>query len=262
MGAGGRVHVSAWISRGSASPGELMKVSASIMTHPDRASMVKELKAALDWDVPVYTDPGGKASGNGDRVWKVAREAWQMFDPCAGYHVLIQDDALPCADYLDGMQLALDHVPDDSLVCPYLGRGSNIPKRWDVMAQRADAAGASWIRSHTLMWGVSIAVPTRFIPEMIKWCDRKAGMPDDMRVGRWFQRQKIDTWYTWPSLIDHRSVPSLTKHRQRERVARRHYQGSALKLDWSGPTVVDPMIVRRRGPRSGPRGAWRGRDGT
>lgn len=234
-----------------------MRVSASIMAHPDRAPAVAELLAALDREVPVHWDLEGPPAGNGDRVWRVAREAWRMFDPSAGYHVLIQDDALPCADFLAGMERALDHVPDHALVCPYLGQGRNVPRRWAQMAERADSAGASWVRSYTLMWGVSIAVPTRFIPDMIAWCDRKAGMPDDMRVGRWFQRQHIDTWYTWPSLIDHRRGPSLTKHRQVERVARRHHPGSALELDWSGPTVMDPMITRRRGPRSGPRGAWK-----
>lgn len=239
-----------------------MKVSASIMSHPDRAPMLADLKSALDRDVPVYLDPEGAPSGAGDRVWRVARQAWGMFDPGAEYHVLIQDDALPCADFLAGMERALDHSPDGVPVVPYLGQGRNVPRRWGGMAERADAVGASWVRSYVLMWGVCIAVPTRFIPDMITWCDRKAGMPDDMRVGRWFQRQQIDVLYTWPSLIDHKGGTSLTKHRAAERVARRHHRGSALELDWTGPTIIDPMITRTRGPRSGPRGAWKGREGV
>lgn len=232
-----------------------MKISASIMAHPDRAEFVAELQAALDLgvvDTPVYWDPHGPPSGRGDRVWSVAREAWGMHDPGADFHVLLQDDALVCPDFLAGLAKALDHVPDHALVCPYLGQGRHVPKRWGKMAAEADEKTASWVRSHVLMWGVSIAVPTRFIPEMIAWCDRKAGMPDDMRVGRWFQRQKIDTWYTWPSLVDHRATESLTKHRQVERVAARHHPGSALELSWDGPTVMDPMVTRRRGPRSAP----------
>jgi hypothetical protein len=242
-----------------------MRVSASIMAHPDRSDLVTDLVERLDRPVPIYWDPEGPPSGNKDRVWRVAREAWSMHDPDAGYHVLIQDDAVPCADFLAGMELALDHVPGDVLVCPYLGRGRNVPLRWARMAEEADTTGASWVRSHTLMWGVSIAVPTAMVPGMIEWCDRKAGMPDDMRVGRYFQSLRIDTWYTWPSLVDHRPVDSLTKHRQVERVARRHHQGSALDPDWTGPTVLDPMNGRRvRGHRSSPRGTWRarGREGA
>lgn len=235
-----------------------MKVSASIMAHPDRTEFVEELADSLDREVPVFWDPFGPPSGNGDRVWSVAREAWQMYDPAANFHVLIQDDALVCRDYLAGLEVALEHVPDYALVSMYFGRGRNVPARWATMAEEAQATGASWVRSFTLMWGVSLAVPTRFIPDMIKWCDRKAGMPDDMRVGKWFQSQKIDTWYTWPSLVDHRTAPSLTKHCPVERVAVLHHQGSALDLNWSGLTVMDPMIIRRWGPRSGPRGAWKG----
>jgi len=222
-----------------------VKVSASIMAHPDRTEFVEELVGSLDREVPVAWDNEGPPSGKGDRVWRTARSAWQMYDPEADFHVLIQDDALVCRDYLAGLEVALEHVPDYALVSTYFGRGRNVPARWATMADKADNDGASWVRSFTLMWGVSLAVPTRFIPEMIKWCDRQARMPDDMRVGKWFQRQKIDTWYTWPSLVDHRPAPSLTKPRPVERVAVRHHQGSALELDWSGPTVMDPMIWTR-----------------
>lgn len=234
-----------------------MRVSASIMAHPDREPMVAEILAALDRPAPVAWDAEGPPSGKGDRVWRTARSAWEMFDPGADFHVLIQDDALVCRDYLAGLERALVHVPECALVSTYLGKGRNVPVRWNRMAEKAQATGSSWVRSYTLMWGVSVVVPTVMIPKMIEWCDRKAGMPDDMRVGRWFQRQKIDTWYTWPSLVDHRPAPSLTKHRQVERVAVHHHEGSALELDWSGPTVMDPMIIRRRGPRSGPHGSWR-----
>lgn len=234
-----------------------MRISASIMAHPDRTEFVEELADSLDREVPVFWDPDGPPSGKGDRVWKVAREAWSMFDPEADFHILIQDDALVCRDYLAGMEVALSHLPNDALVSTYLGQGRNVPRRWAAMAEKAEASNACWVRSFTLMWGVSLAVPTRFIPDMIAWCDRKSGMPDDMRVGRWFQRQQLDTWYTWPSLVDHRRVGSLTKHRHVERVAVRHHQGSALDIDWSGRTVLDPMIIRKRGPRSGPRRNWK-----
>jgi hypothetical protein len=234
-----------------------MKISAAIMAHPDRAESVAALLDALDRPVPVYWDPAGPPSGNGDRVWSVAREAWRMADPAAGYHVLIQDDAVPCRDFLTGLERALEHVEPGALVCPYLGQGRNVPARWGQMARRADDTGAAWVRSGKLMWGVCLAAPVDILPEMIEWADRKARMPDDMRVGRWFERAGRDVWYTWPSLVDHRTGPSLTKHRAAERVARRHHPGSALELNWSGPGETDPMVTLRKGPRSGPRGMWR-----
>lgn len=237
-----------------------MTLSAAIMTHPERSVELDQLRARLDRDVPVYSDPGGPPSGHGDRVWSVAREAWAMYDPDAEYHTLIQDDAVPCADLLVGLEQALAHLPHAAIVSPYLGSGRAVPERWGRLAREADRQGASWVRSDRLIWGVCLVAPTEIIPDMITWCDLKAGMPDDMRVGAYAQRHGLEVWYTWPSLVDHRTdMPSLTKHRARERVAQRHHQGSALSLRWNGPVIADPMLRRRASARSGPRGAGRPR---
>lgn len=223
------------------------------MAHPDRNDQVRDLILALRAPVPIAWDEEGPPSGNGDRIWRTARRAWEMFDPAADFHVLIQDDAIVCADLLAGLEVALEHVPSDVLVCPYLGQGGMVPPRWAAMAEKAEQAGASWVRALKLMWGVCLVVPTKHIPEMLTDCDRRAGVPDDMRVSGWFHRRGLETWYTWPSLVDHRDVPSLTKHRAKNRRAVRHHLGSALELEWGGPIVTDPMITRRSGARSGPR---------
>lgn len=230
-----------------------MRLSASIMAHPDRGEEVTKLVAALDRPVTVYWDSEGKPSGNGDRVWRTARGGWSVADPDADWHALIQDDAVPCPDLLAGLERALAYVPPDAVVSPYLGTGRSVPIRWEALARAADTAGAPWVRSTKLMWGVCIVLPVARIPEMIEYADRRAGVPDDMRVAGWAEKTKREVWYTWPSLVDHLTVPSLTKHKARERVARRHHQGSALEINWTGRAVTDPMLVRRRPERSGPR---------
>jgi hypothetical protein len=229
-----------------------VRLSASIMAHPDREAEVGQLLAALDRPVPVHWDDEGKASGSGDRVWRTARGGWGLADPAADWHALIQDDAVPCADFLAGLERALAFVPQDAVVSPYLGTGRNVPIRWEAMARAADTAGACWVRSTKLMWGVCIVVPTAAIPSMIDYADRRAGAPDDMRVAGWAEKTGRPVWYTWPSLVDHLPVPSLTKHRARERVARRHHEGSALEINWTGHAVTDPMLARRNPSRSGP----------
>jgi hypothetical protein len=222
------------------------------MAHPDRGEQVIELLAALDRTVAISWDMEGPPSGNADRIWRAARTVWSLADPDADYHVLIQDDALVCADYLAGLERALAYVPEGAIVSPYLGTGRMAPPRWDHLTARADAIGASWVRAERVLWGVSLVVPTRDVPEMIEWCDRRYGVPDDMRVGAWAKRANREVWYPWPSLVDHRTIPSLTKHKAADRVARRHHTGSALDLCWDGPVVTDPMLLRRTGSRSGP----------
>ena len=223
------------------------------MAHPDRTDQVRELIMELG-AVPIAWDKEGPPSGNGDRVWRNARRAWEMFDESADWHVLLQDDAVVSGDFLAGLSAALEHVPQDAVVSPYLGMGGMVPARWLVMAAKADAVGASFVRANKLLWGVCIAVPTRLIPAMISDVDRLHRVPDDMRVSGWFERRGADCWYTWPSLVDHRNVPSLTKHRAKDRRAHRHHLGSALELEWDGQIVTDPMITRRKGARSGPSG--------
>jgi hypothetical protein len=206
----------------------------------------------LDRDVPVNWDSEGPASGNGDRVWRTARGGWELADPTADFHVLIQDDALPCADFLAGLERALEHVPDDAVVSPYLGRGGAAGPRWERIGAEAERRGASWVLSSKVMWGVALVLPVRLIPDLIERADRMTGVPDDMRVAGWAQRRHAQVWYPWPSLVDHQPVPSITKHRAADRHAVRHHTGSALEINWSGPVVPDPMYAMLRGPRSGP----------
>jgi hypothetical protein len=221
-----------------------MRLSASIMAHPARSGEVAELAAALDRPVPVHWDEdAGPPSGKADRVWANARAAWLMADPEADWHAVIQDDAVPCRDFLAGLERALAHVPPDAVVSPYLGTGRTVPIRWEALARAADAAGASWVRTQKLMWGVCIVLPVGMISEMIQ---------RDMRVAGWAEKTGREVWYPWPSLVDHRKVPSLTKHRAHDRVARRWHPGSALDLSWSGGVVTDPILARRRPQRSGP----------
>lgn len=229
-----------------------MKLSASVMAHPDRQAEVDQLLAALDREVPIYWDEEGPPSGKADRVWRTARGAWNLADPAADWHALIQDDALVCPDFLTGLEHALAYVPPDAVVSAYLGTGRTVPIRWEALARAADTARASWVRTQKLMWGVCIVLPVELIPEMIERADRRAGVPDDMRVAGWAEKTGREVWYSWPSLVDHRRVPSLTKHRASDRAARRWHTGSALDLSWSGAVVTDPMLARRRAERSGP----------
>lgn len=225
------------------------------MAHPDRQDLVDELRRELRFDrpVPIAWDREGPPSGDADRGWRTARQAWGKADPDADWHLVLQDDAWPSVDLLAGLERALAEVPPDSVVSPYLGKGGITPPRFYRLAADAARQGASWVVSSKLLWGVAICLPTRLIPDMIERADRAAGVTDDMRIAGWAQKRHIPVRYTWPSLVDHRSVPSITKHHAKDRRAQLHHDGSALALNWTGPVVQDPMFELLRRPRSGPR---------
>lgn len=231
----------------------MVKLSAAIMAHPDRTPQVRLLQDRLDREVSTVWDLEGPPSGNAARVWRNARQGWLAHDPEATHHLLIQDDARPCQDLLAGLEEALEHVPETAIVSPYLGMGRHVPARWTEVSDRATAAGARWIRTGKLMWGVAIVMPTRLILPMIEHADRSSPtVPDDMRVAGFAERHALEVWYTWPSLVDHHRIPSLTKHRATDRFARRWLPGSALALEWGGPVVTDGAHARRTAGRSGP----------
>lgn len=213
-----------------------MKLSVSIMAHPDRALHVAALRHALGSEVPVAWDDEGPATRDPERVWRTARKAWELHDPTADWHLLLQDDAIPAPDLLVAVTRSLRHVPERAVVSLYIGTGRPLPIVWKRLGAKADEAGASWIVGPRSMWGVALALPTAVIPSMIAWADKQRGIPDDMRVGRWAQRQRFETWFPWPSLVNHPDGASLLGHGP-GRQALQFASGSALGWDAAGPVV-------------------------
>lgn len=230
-----------------------MRLSASIMAHPARTEHVQELQAALDRDVPVAWDPNPDPSPDPARRWATGKAAWELHDPTADWHMVIQDDAIVCRDLLAGLETALAEIGPDGLASAYTGTGR--PNQAAVKRALADAAktGHTWMYTWSLNWGVAIIAPTRTIPAMIEWCDApdRAHLNYDMRVGQYY-RDVLGwrTWYTVPSLVDHRDTASLIGHGQGgNRRAHTLHDGSALDIDWTRhdglPIDVSPKARRR-----------------
>lgn len=221
-------------------------LSAAIMAHPDRADLVSELTGSLDREVPVSWDDK-PVSRHTEQRWAVGRAAWLSYDPDADFHLVLQDDAIVVPDLLAGLESALDHVPDQVLVSPFIGTKRPAANRWNALTHRAIRDGASWVESTILMWGVAIIARTSMIDDMVAWADNRVGKPYDTRVGQFWVRNQINTWYTWPCLVDHRDGPSLVGHGAKGRNAQLLHTGSALDLDFSGPVVRDNRVSRQRG---------------
>lgn len=224
-----------------------MRLSAAVMAHPIREVQVSEQAAWLDRDVPVVWASNPQPTSDPVARWVTGREAWQLYDPSADWHVVLQDDAVPCRDMLAGLELALDEVGDRGVVSAYTGTGrphqANVTKALDD-AVRKDR---SWMATWSLNWGVAIAAPTWTIPAMLEWCERPpmARTNYDMRIGLYYRDvMRWVTWYTVPSLVDHADVPSLVSHGG-NRFAHRVCDGSALEVDWSAHDGLPVELPKR-----------------
>lgn len=223
-----------------------MRVSAAIMAHPVRRAEVEELQASLDRDIPVSWATNREPSKRPEARWQTGRAAWQMHDPAADWHIVIQDDAIVSADLLAALEKAVEHITIEAPMSPYLGTKRPAQQVYLDLIRQATRRRASWIRGLSINWGVAIAAPTSTIPDMLRWCDTRRTMPYDMRIGRYYRDHlRVATWYTWPSLVDHRQGPSLVGHGDEGRHAHRHHASSALHLTWDGPIVDDPRLRGR-----------------
>ena len=72
-----------------------MKISYSIMAHPNRKEWAEELARELDCEI--YWD-------NDNTIWHTSRGAWQLADRTSDYHFVIQDDAILCRNFKQRVQ--------------------------------------------------------------------------------------------------------------------------------------------------------------
>lgn len=233
-----------------------MRLSVKIMAHPKRAHFIPALveQLGITEDDVVWDRKQNR--------WDTGRRAWEAIDQTADWGCVIQDDARVCCDFIPGMEAALEHVPAGCLVSPYVGTRRPVASRVERAVRDAAARNVSFIEMPSLNWGVAIVAPTNIINGMLPWCDQQGYPNYDRRIGRYaIDVLRFPTWCTFPSLVDHREVPSLVGH-GKGRVAHRFIgeESSAMAVDWSKGAVklVGVRTSARRLPPSGETYAARG----
>lgn len=214
-----------------------MRLSAAIMAHPARRPEAESVQAALDRPVEIVYDTVPEPSRDPRQRWRTGRRAWEAHASDADWHLVLQDDAVPCRDLLAGLEAALAVVGPDGLVSAYTGTGRPDQQHVKRALAHAAATGHSWMPTRSLCWGVAILAPVPTIPDMLAWCSARPRqqLNYDMRIGRYYRDvMKWRTWYTVPSLVDHRDTASLVGHGSGgDRVAHQWHPGSALDIDWT-----------------------------
>lgn len=237
----------------SVTAGALDGVSLAIMGHPSRMELVMDLKRVLP-NAEIAMDE------RNDR-WDTGRRAMLAYDPECAWHIVVQDDAILCRDFIAGAERALTAAGDHP-VAFYTGRVRPNEHLVNRMVSYAQLLDRSWLAMKGPWWGVSVGIPTDRIEAMVEWCDQRTEIANyDTRMARYFEHVGIDCYYTMPSLVDHRphdQIPSLVPGRNgRGRVAHWFIGGaSPLEVDWTTepitPSTTPPSITRRwRNRRTG-----------
>lgn len=221
----------------------MTRLSVAVMAHQRRSVFVRELinDLGIDRDRVVWDSINDR--------WDTGRRAMLHHDPDSDWHMVLQDDALVCRDLVAGLEVALDNVPRETIVSPFMGTRRPAKQRMEEITSRARREDPSWIVMNVLNWGVGIIVPTASIPGMVAWCDSEDYPNYDKRVGRYYWRVlHWTTWHPWPNLIDHRRGPSLAGHGDSVAYEFIGADRSALDRDWGG-SVMDTRGAGRTRPQ-------------
>lgn len=225
-----------------------MRLSAAIMGHPARQTWIDQLAAKLP-EASVVLDTRND-------LWHTGRRALLDHHRDATHHLIVQDDALICADLIAACE-AICRVVRDRPISLYTGTGKVAQHQGVVRPafQEARRRRSAWVTMYGPIWGVALVIPTKDIPHIVELGDRRRSrIGYDQRIGHYYRKAGLECWYTVPSLVDHRPVqenPSLLKARNGNR--RAHWWiGATLsprKIDWrTDPIEAEEiqMTVRYR----------------
>lgn len=146
-------------------------------------------------------------SGDNSANWNHRRALeWASKQDCRV--VIIEDDALPLSESVDGFRKWIDEYPDH-LISFYLGTGR--PPQYQMqIAERliaADKARANYITLPRLIHGVCYSVPPHHIKRVLSRWD--SGKPADYAVGDAYGGAVIYPCY---SLVDHADGEPVERH--------------------------------------------------
>lgn len=127
--------------------------------------------------------------------------------------VVLEDDALPVADFLDQLDAMLTVAPAP-IIGLYLGRSR--PPAWQSWVRQqtinADRTGDCFIPGkQRLLHAVGVAICADLIPDMLNRLSYY--LPIDEGISAWAKAAGHRTAYCWPSLVDHDDGPTLVCHR-------------------------------------------------
>jgi len=132
--------------------------------------------------------------------WTNGKNCLKAYHPASDYHVVVQDDALLTPNFYENLVNAIQGIPEKTLFSLYTGTARPLPGRVKAAVERSE--NGTWLRTHTLMWGVGLAIPVSHIEAMLEFVE-EIELPYDNKIGEFYTRNGLPVYYTVPSLVDH-----------------------------------------------------------
>ena len=202
----------------------MVRLSIAIMAVPERKEIVYSLIKQLGRNVPIAWDDDYQG------IWWNCQRAWKMVKGGATHHLILQDDALVCDNFIESAERAISYRPHD-----FVGFYAN-----HQICTKASEKGDSWVNIEGGVWGQAQMLPVSEIGHFLSWCESHIDSSykhDDDRLATYLSASKMRQYQTVPSLVNHGSPDTSTTnhsatHLKVRRVARVFTEKDALDIDW------------------------------
>lgn len=167
----------------------------------------------MDTEVPIIWDQVKTPSKDPQQRWRVlVRLLEDAASESKPFVCWTQDDALVCRDFTAAVDNALTAAGSPILLSPYTGTGRPDQQNIRRAVYATRLKGEHWLTTRSLNWGVAVVFPTQYVETVIREGSKGvySHSPSDYRVGVTLRdRVGLRTYYTHPSLAQHRDVRSL-----------------------------------------------------
>lgn len=213
-----------------------VRLSAVIMTHPDRVQCAQRLRdrhPELGMEIIMDPEPGG-----GVCALRTARLAWDAVPADATHHLVVQDDTVLCPSFVDHLERAITARPDQALAL-YTEWGSET----SYAVRLAALLGSVWAEV------VDGYVPTQALvlpADVARDFGRFTGYSgphDDFAMHQFLASLGMAAAVTVPNLADDAQFSSIVRHEYLGSRASVCFSTTELdQTDWSTRTATPAAV--------------------
>lgn len=189
-------------------------------------------KKLLEYVLYALDDSRVKVIESEADTWTNSLKAYASIDSDCTHLLMLQDDVMPCLDFIKGVTEIIFQVPAEPI---------NFFTNREVV-NTALFSHKHWVRLTTFFGTLAYVLPVKMIPEMTDWIKMncKPLKIDDMLIATYFFYNHKPILTTAPSLVQHLGFDSTTitdfhaKFNIENRIARKFlgYDNSPLDIDW------------------------------
>lgn len=166
------------------------------MAHPSRAEFFSYLMEKLGIPLSQFS------IDTKNNLLENCKSAWRLHDPGTDYHVVIQDDAIICDNFVERATEFIKSHPAD---------GYNFFLKEANPALVRDGVYTDVVTRG----GVAICLPVKHIAPMLEEFDRQFSRHDDDRISIYAKKNRMKILFPVPSFVDHRcDLPSLAHNKK------------------------------------------------